>query len=172
MLSFVYPSVNNGRVPNQRKNMLKCVPPCSGEIPSCRFYNATTSIKQSVYCRHRGQLTEENNRFIHHLLREEELAQNYQGKNATVLPGYFRTISVSTGWALNCGDEIPGKEFVMNISMIVLFSIPIHHLQCRDRLVQQVNLSNATYFNKKLSLCVHDKLWQLNYDVLLKNNAY
>jgi len=54
----------------------------------------------------------------------------------------------------------------MNISMIVLSSVSIHHLQSRERLAEQVNLCNATYFNKRLSLVVYDKLWQL------KRNAY
>ena len=101
--------------------MFKFVLAFSGEIPSCRFYIATTSINQPVYRHQCGELAGGNSYFIYHL---EELIQNYQNKKAPVLPGWFETsLSASKVDTMCRNDEIPGKEFVMNISNSS-FSIP------------------------------------------------
>ena len=154
--------------PSQREQMFKFVLTFSGEIPSRRYYTiATTSINQSVYRYQGRETTGESSRSIDHLPRLK-LIQHYQSKKATVLPGRFEAHSLfaSKVESTYCDDIIPGKEFVMNISMIVLSSVSIHHLQSRERLAEQVNLCNATYFNKRLPLVLYVKLWQL------KRNAY
>jgi len=154
--------------PSQREQMLKFVLTCSGEIPSCRYYNiATTSFSQPAYRYQDRELTGQSSRPIDHLPQPESI-QHYQRKKTAVLPGWFEAHSLFTSKVEStyCDDIIPGKEFVMNISMIILISVFIHHLQSRERLPELVNLCNATYFNKRLSLVVHDKLWQL------KRNAY
>jgi hypothetical protein len=146
--------------PNQTETMFKFVLTFSEE-PSHKFYITTTSNSKSAYhqC---GELTGENSNFIDHL-PQEELIQNYQNQEAHILPGWFETCSLSglKVATMYCDEVIPGKEFVMNTSMIVLFIVPSRHLHSPGRWVRQVNLSNATYFNKKLSLVIHDKPWQL-----------